>query len=211
MFGDEYHVRAAREPAVGRYPARVAAHHLDDHHAVVRLRGRVQAVYGLHDGVDSRVEAEGEVRAVEVVVNRLRYADEVESVLVPHVARGAQGSFAAADDERVHSYALPSLKYAPRKVVAVVRVCARGAEDRAAAREYARDGEAVERPPVVFDEPAPAVLYAEDFRALLQHRAAHDGAYDRVEAGAVAASRHDSDTQTHSRKTPSNVQYETVN
>src|SRR5205085_5334204 len=71
-----------------------------------------------------------------------------------------------------------------------------------AAREYACDGEAVERPPVVFDEPAPAVLDAENFRAFVQHRAAHDGAYDCVEAGAVPAARHDSNTQTHSRKNP---------
>jgi hypothetical protein len=49
----------------------------------------------------------------------------------------------------------------------------------------------VERPPVVFDEAAPAVLDAEDLRAFVQHRAAHDGAYDRVQAGAVAAPRHE--------------------
>src|SRR5919206_3013446 len=165
MFGDEYHVGAARGPAVGRNPASVSAHHFDDHHAGVRLGGRVQTVDRLHDSVDGRVEAEGEVRAVQVVVNRLRNADEVEAVLVPHVARGAQSPFAAADDERVHPDALPSLKYAPRKVVPVVRVDAGGAEDCAAAREYARDGEAVERPPVVLDEAAPAVLDAEDFRA----------------------------------------------
>src|SRR6185369_12337604 len=107
--------------------------------------------------------------------------------------------------------ASPRIEYAPGEVGAVVRVDAGCAEDCAAARENPRDGESVERPPIVFDETAPAVLDAEDFRALVQHRAAHDGAYDCVKAGAVAASRHDSNTQTHSRKTLSNAQAETVN
>ena len=44
LLGDQDHVGAARDPAHDGDPARVAAHHLDDHHAVVRLGGRVQAV-----------------------------------------------------------------------------------------------------------------------------------------------------------------------
>ena len=37
LLGDENHVRATRNPAHDRNPARVSAHDLDDHHAVVRL------------------------------------------------------------------------------------------------------------------------------------------------------------------------------
>src|SRR5919107_3176339 len=171
VLGDEYHVGPAGQAAVGRDPACVPAHDLYDHHAVVRLGRRVQAVYGLHDGVDGRVEAEGEVGPVEVVVNRLRDADEVQSVLVPHVARCAQRPLAAADDERVEPDALPRFEYAPGEVRAVVRVYAGGAEDGSPARENPSDGEPVERPPVVLYEPAPAVLDAENLRALVQHRA----------------------------------------
>ena len=60
-------------------PAGVAAHHLDDHHAVVRLGGRVQAVDRLGADRDGRVEAEGVVGAGEVVVDRLRDADDRRS------------------------------------------------------------------------------------------------------------------------------------
>src|SRR3954471_10880570 len=38
---DEDHVRPAGDPAVHGDPPSVAAHHLDDHHAVVRLGRRV--------------------------------------------------------------------------------------------------------------------------------------------------------------------------
>ena len=60
-------------------PAGVAAHHLDDDDAVVRLGGRVQPVDRLGGDRDRRVEAEGVVGAGEVVVDRLRDADDGEA------------------------------------------------------------------------------------------------------------------------------------
>ena len=60
-------------------PAGVAAHHLDDHDAVVRLGGRVQPVDRFGRDGDRRVEAERVVRAGEVVVDRLRHADHGEA------------------------------------------------------------------------------------------------------------------------------------
>ena len=44
LLGDQGHVRAGRQARVQGDPAGVAAHDLDDEHAVVRLGGRVQAV-----------------------------------------------------------------------------------------------------------------------------------------------------------------------
>ena len=81
MLGDQDHVGAARDPAHDRDPAGVAAHHLDDHHAVVRLGGRVQPVDRLGRDRDRGVEAEGVVRSGEVVVDRLRHADDGEALL----------------------------------------------------------------------------------------------------------------------------------
>src|SRR2546423_5504750 len=129
MFGDEYDIGAARDSAVSGDPTGVSPHHFDDHHAVMRLGCGVQAVNGLHHGVDGCVEAEGEVCADEVVVNRLRYADERETVFVPNVARCAQSPLAADDDEGVECMALPSLAYEARVVCAVVRISAGGSED----------------------------------------------------------------------------------
>ena len=58
LLGDQDHVGAAGDPGVERDPARMPAHHLDDHDAVVRLGGRVQPVDRLGRDRDRRVEAE---------------------------------------------------------------------------------------------------------------------------------------------------------
>src|SRR5207237_1665280 len=44
LLGDQDHVRTAGDPAHHGNPTGVAPHHLDDHHAVVRLGRRVQPV-----------------------------------------------------------------------------------------------------------------------------------------------------------------------
>src|SRR5207237_6319105 len=75
-LGDEDHVRAAGDPTVHGDPAGVAAHYLDDHDAVVRLGRRMQAVDRLCADRDGRIEAEGVVGPGEIVVDRLRHADD---------------------------------------------------------------------------------------------------------------------------------------
>src|SRR5947209_3735087 len=157
----------------------------------------MQTVNGLHNGVDRCVEAEWEVCAVEVVVNRLRHADEREAVLAPHVARGAKRPLAADDDERVERALQKVGLYTFGVVGGVVRACARRAEYGAAARKNPRDREARERLHVVFDEAAPAVRHAEDLCLLFERGAADDRAYDCVEAGAVAAARQYANTKRH--------------
>ena len=73
------HVGATGEAGVQRDPAGVPAHHLDHQRAVVRLGGGVQPVDRLHRDVDRGVEAEGVVGRAEVVVDRLRHADDVDA------------------------------------------------------------------------------------------------------------------------------------
>ena len=86
-LGDQDHVGAAGEAGVEGDPAGVAAHHLDDQHPVVAVGGGVQAVDRLHRDVDRGVEAEGVVGGAEVVVDRLRHADDVHAVLVVQARR----------------------------------------------------------------------------------------------------------------------------
>ena len=88
-------------PRVERDPAGVPAHHLDDHDAVVRLGGRVQAVDRLGRDRDRGVEPERVVGAVEVVVDRLRDADDREAVLRVQLRGDAERVLAADRDERV--------------------------------------------------------------------------------------------------------------
>ena len=68
--------RAAGDAGVGGDPAAVAAHHLDHHHPVVALGGGVQPVDRVGGDLHRGVEAERQVGADDVVVDRLRHADD---------------------------------------------------------------------------------------------------------------------------------------
>ncbi len=104
-LGHEDRVGAAGDARVRGDPAGVAAHHLDDHHAVVRLGGRVQAVDRVGDDLHGRLEAERHVGAAEVVVDRLRHADDRHAVAV-QAQRDAERVLAADRDQRVDARGL---------------------------------------------------------------------------------------------------------
>ena len=101
VLGDQDHVGAARDSAHHGDPAGVPPHHLDDHHAVVRLGGRVQAVDRLGRDRHRGVEPEGVVGRGEVVVDRLRHADDREVLLSVKTGRHAERVLAPDRDERV--------------------------------------------------------------------------------------------------------------
>ena len=73
-------VGAAGEAGPHGDVARVAAHHLDDHHTVVRLGGGVQPVDRVAGDLHGGVEAEGELGRADVVVDRLGHADARDPV-----------------------------------------------------------------------------------------------------------------------------------
>ena len=100
LLGDQDHVGAAGEAGVEGDPAGVAAHHLDDQHPVVAVGGGVQAVDRLHRDVDRGVEAEGVVGGAEVVVDRLRHADDADAVLGVQPRGDAERVLAADRDQR---------------------------------------------------------------------------------------------------------------
>ena len=112
VLGDEDDVRAARDAAHHGDPARVAAHHLHDHHAVVRLGCRVQAVDRFGADGDGGVEAERVVGRREVVVDRLRHAHDREAVLCPQRLRDAQRVFAPHRDKAVEPLGREVLQHA---------------------------------------------------------------------------------------------------
>ena len=101
VLGDQDDVGAAGEPGVERDPAGVAAHHLDDQHPVVALGRGVQAVDRLHRDVDRGVEAEGVVGGAEVVVDRLRHADDVDPAPRASAGRDPERVLAADRDQPV--------------------------------------------------------------------------------------------------------------
>ena len=160
---DQDHVRAAGDPARDGDPARVPAHHLDDHHAVVRLGGRVQPVDRLGRDRDGGVEAERVVGRREVVVDRLRHARRpgtrcsansraaTPSVSSPPIATSASSrSRAKVSSTRSTP---PSIRYG------FVRVVPRIVPPRGRIPEISRGPSGWSD---ALDEPAPALANADD-------------------------------------------------
>ena len=166
----------------------MAAHHLHDDHAVVRLGGGVQAVDRVGGDLHRGLKAEGQVGAAEVVVDRLGHPDHGDALFV-QAQRDAERVLAADRHERVH-VARAQRRGDLRRAVDAVRegVRARGAEDRAAARQDPGGGLERQLDRVVFEHARPAVAKAQERVASRRRAAAHDGTDDRVEPGAVAAS-----------------------
>ena len=119
-----------------RDPAGVTTHDLDDEHTVVRLRRRVQAVDRLRGDSHCSVEAEGVVGGVEIVVDRLGYADDGQAVLGER-GGDTEGVFTTDRHERVDTQVCEVALDALDAALHLDRVGARGAEDRAAARQDA--------------------------------------------------------------------------
>src|SRR5205085_11268786 len=111
LLGNHDHVGAAGDPAHDHDPARVAAHHLDDHDAVVRLGGRVEAVDRFGSDEDGRVESERVIGPVEIVVDRLRDADDGELVFLVQARRYSERVLATDRNEGVQSRSLERLSY----------------------------------------------------------------------------------------------------
>ena len=192
LLGDEDHVRAAGNAAHDRDPACMSAHHLDDHDAVVRLRGRVQPVDGLGRDPDGRVEAEGVVGRREVVVDRLGHADDRKLLLCMQPGGYSQSVFAADRNEGTKAFAPEVVEHAGQVALLLVRVRARRAEDGSAPGQDSGDLARAEGLELSLDEPTPAFPDSDDLRTLLQG-APGDRPDDRVQAGAVAPTRQDAD------------------
>ena len=128
----------AGDAGVGGDPPAVAAHHLDHHHPVVALGRRVQAVDGVGGDLHGGVEPERHVGADDVVVDRLRHADDRQPLLGVELAGDAQRPVAADHDERRRGRGRTIVR---RHLVDAGRRVERapplGAEHRAAARQRA--------------------------------------------------------------------------
>src|SRR6202048_4526973 len=98
-FRDQNYVGAAGDAAMQRDPSRVPAHHFHDHHALVTRGRRVQPVESIHHGCDGGVESEGHGCSFEIVVDRFRYADTINTGFL-QLERSHHRAVAANDDER---------------------------------------------------------------------------------------------------------------
>ncbi len=150
-FRDEDDVAATREPSVERDPPGFAAHHLEQHDAVMAFGGAVQAV----ERPACRLQGSGEPERVlgpeKVVVDRLGHTDDRDPELPPEPFGDRQRAVAADHDQAVEPQLVEVLlgrgggvhqlldpvraaKGVAERVPAVAR-----AQDRAAPHQQARD------------------------------------------------------------------------
>ena len=95
-FGQRDGFRASGNAGGERQIAAVAAHHLHQKSAFVRRSGHLDAVDGLERDVERGVDADGNFRAAEIVVNG-RYADDRNSFCESAQRAGLRA--VAADDD----------------------------------------------------------------------------------------------------------------
>ena len=131
LLGNQRHVGAGRQPRVQCDPPGVAAHHLDQHHPLMRLGGAVQPVDGLGRHGQRGVVAESHVGAIDVVVDGLGHADH-RDVLLGQPVRGGQRALAADRDEHVDAVVVERLLDLVEPGAQLLGVGPRGAQHRAA-------------------------------------------------------------------------------
>ncbi|MPM82448.1 hypothetical protein SDC9_129509 [bioreactor metagenome] len=136
-------------------------------------------------------EAEAGLGVGDVVVDRLRQVDDVQPRLGQ--LQGVLGGAATADADQggqlVPLVVLDDRRHHVDGFVAdpeLVRLVARGAEDRAAGGEDAGQGHRVERDVAVLDQAADAVAEADHLHAVVPHSRLAEPADRRVQPRAVA-------------------------
>src|SRR5688500_14306426 len=99
-LGNQNYVGRCRNSRMESYESRVAAHHLDHHHSIMALRGRVKLVDRFDCRVDCRVETERRDRTAHIVVDRLRDSNDFHP-LVNELLRDRERAVSADCNERI--------------------------------------------------------------------------------------------------------------
>ena len=198
LLGDEHVLGPAGHTHPERDLAARAPHHLDQEEPLVR-RGRVaDAIDRLQGRVHGGVEADREVGAVDVVVDRSRHAGDRDAVLGGEEGRAVERPFAADDDQRLDAGAAQHGRGACPAPGLVELRRARGAEDRATALDDVGDPGAREGEELAHEQPGIAAPDAHHLQRAAEG-VAHHRADRRVHARRVAAAGHEPDPAHHAR------------
>src|SRR3984885_7961745 len=141
-------------------PAGVATHHLDDQDPVVTLGGGMETVDRLGRDAQRRVEAKRHVGGPEVVVDRLRYADDVHALAIQSVG-DAEGVLTPDRDQTIKVVAGPRLAPLSRCTPPLARARSWAPEDRPSAPKDPARGLDRELLAGVLEYAAPAVAKAD--------------------------------------------------
>ena len=207
-FRQEDDVCAAGNAGIERQPAGLVAHDLDDHDAAVAGGGSVHAVDDVGGDIHGGVEAEGDVCAPDVVIDRLGQADDIQALFGEEVC-GLVGAVAAQADEAVQLGLFVRLLHRLDLVDLVFfddahhgKRRAACAQDGAAQREDAGEIALLHLTVVTLDQAGIAVLDADDLRVKEGIAGACNAADTGVQAGAVAAGGQDADASFHESLPP---------
>src|SRR5699024_92087 len=206
-LGQQDDVGAARNAGVQGQPAGLVAHDLDAHDPAVAAGGGVDAVDDVGGNVHRGVEAEGDVGAVDVVVDGLGQADDVQPLLGQEVG-GLVGAVAAQTEQAVQLEVVVGLFHGGDLVDLVLlndlhhlEGGALGAQNGAAQGQQAAEIVRLHLLVVAVDQAVIAVQDADDLDIFAhadveRFRHAADG---RVQTGAVAAGGQDANTFLHDK------------
>ncbi len=196
---DQDHVAAAGQPRFQGDPARVAAHHFDDHDPVVGFGRGMQLVDGHGGGVERRVKAEGDIGAVQVVVDGLGNADDGQAVFFKKKLGDALRAVAADGQQHVDPVAFDGLHGLGRHVPGLLPAARRflgeaegivavgGSQDGTAPGQDPRNVRQLEFADIVVDQAGIAVEDAADLDTEFPPGGIDHGADDRVQTRAIAA------------------------
>ncbi|MPM63688.1 hypothetical protein SDC9_110569 [bioreactor metagenome] len=175
----------------GKMPG-VAPHDFDHGGALVGLHGVRQLIDGVDGGIGRGVEADGIMRAGDVVIDRSGDADGVDAEPC-EIPRAAEGAVPADGDDAVDTKVLTVCYGRLHARFGFELLAAGGVEDGAAARGDAVDGARVELHHVrVYEAVVPAVNAHGD--NIVQYAGAHGGADGCVHARRVPAAGEDADS-----------------
>ena len=163
----------------------MAAHDLHDAAALVRLHRIAQTVDALDGGVGGGIEADGIVRADDVVVDRAGNADDGHAE-AGQILRAAERTVAADGDDAVESEQLAGVGGLLLPLLRAEFLAAGGIEHSPAAVDDAAHAPGIERQNIAVNQSVPAAADADALDPETGGGARH-GADGRVHAGGVAA------------------------
>ena len=163
----------------------VAPHDLEHHDPVVRLGRGVQPVDRLGGDAERSVEADADVGAADIVVDRLGHRDHRETG-IGQSPGGDQRAVAADGHQRLDAVALELRDQRRWALGLQPAAAARGAEHRAAPRQHPAHRLGIQRDGIAVEHAVPAPPVPDDVAVELVAGHAHHRSECRIQPGTVA-------------------------
>src|SRR5205809_7464254 len=99
----------------------------------------MQAIDFVRNDGNRRVKPKGKISSANIVVDGLRNPDDLQSMLLPNIARRGKRSFAANYNQCAQTKSLPIVFDCGNGLVVLQRIKARRAQNRSTSRKYSGD------------------------------------------------------------------------